>query len=911
MGLSSSHEKLSLFLRALVSSHLKSIATSAPTQASPAQAVAVLTLDASGRITLANATARQLWQAGETELIGEAFPHLFFFEVTSREPDWVEAQWEVLLAAALGQTVTLTAQPHESAHREVSVRLETIPGTDAPCYFAHVMPSDTPAPAQAAAVPDELAGLAVLAKKSSLGFFDLNFKDRQIYYSTGWKKILGFTEHELANTYDTWLKLLHPDDSAAAPDQAAKKTGTGARPFSLEFRMQHRRGRYLWIQSCGVQIFGDGGELERVAGIHLDITERKEQEEAALASEERLHGLAHDGPLGVFDLDFAQNRFWLSPAWQGLLGYAKDEMMDAAEAFRSALPPAEVVNGLESFFLARHPGETTYLEPGRLRHKNGSFISVLLGACRQFSTRGELQRVIGFHLTRPAHAPAPAAGDVPLPSVLLTEALSALAEAVLVTSAEGEILSLNAKAAQLIGCAPESALGQPVGKVFQLVRRDLSTAEDAFDRVLAAVEPLGLTAEHALVTATGSEPLPIVWIARQSFDAAGRLQGFVFVFRNPDELTLSPDELIKTNRFESLGLLASGIAHDFNNLLTTILGGVSLAKDTRDYSALADSEKACLAAKSLTKQLLLFAKGGTNAKNVVAPADILNEAARIAAAGTTVEVSIDAPPEAAPVLVNRAQILQVFQNLVVNAVQAMQGEPGRKIQLRASNTAINEGQVPPLPAGNYVEFEIRDNGCGIAPENLQKIFDPFFTTKKHGTGLGLSTVLSIVQQHGGQIGVDSTVGEGTVFTVFLPPAASAPEVEARHAPTLRFGTGRVLYMDDDPKICELTGKMLTSLEYKYDVAHTGEEAIAFYRRYLNVGRPYDAVILDLTVIGGLGGEETFKELRELDPDVRAIVASGYDNDAMAKRFLDLGFCGYLTKPYRVTDLGKILKTVLG
>ena len=894
-----------------MSQHLKSLATSASTQASPAQVVALLTLDANGRITLASTTARQLWQAGETELVGEAFPNLFFFEVTSREPDWIEAQWEVLLAAALDQTVTLTAQPHESAHREVTVRLEKIPGATAPTYLAHVTPANAPASAQAGVLPDELAGLAVLAEKSSLGFFDLNFKDSHIYYSVGWKKILGFTEQELANTYDTWLKLLHPDDSAAAPDQAAKKASAGTRPFSLEFRMQHRRGHYLWIQSCGVQIFGAGGALERVAGIHLDITERKEQEEAALASEERLQGLAHEGPLGAFDLDFAQKRFWLSPAWQQLLGYAKDEIADAEEAFRKALPPAEVVNGLETFFVARHPGETTYLEPGRLRHRDGSFISVLLGAHRQFSSKGELLRVIGFHLTRPATAPAPAAGEVPLSSTLLTEALSALAEAVIVTNAEGGILSLNAKAGQLIGCSAEDALGQPVGKIFQLVRRDLATAEDAFDYVLAATEPLGLTAEHALVTATGAEPMPVVWVARQSFDASGHLRGYIFVFRNPDELTLSPDELIKTNRFESLGLLASGIAHDFNNLLTTILGGVSLAKDTREYSALADSENACLAAKSLTKQLLLFAKGGTNAKNVVAPADILHEAARIAAAGSNVSVSINAPPNAAPVLVNRSQILQVFQNLIVNAVQAMHGEAGGKIQLRASNINIADHQIPPLPAGPYVEFEVRDNGAGIAPENLQKIFDPFFTTKKHGTGLGLSTVLSIVQQHGGQIGVDSTIGEGTVFTIFLPPAASAPEVEARHAPTLRFGTGRVLYMDDDPKICELTGSMLTSLEYKFDVAHNGDEAIAFYRRYLNVGRPYDAVILDLTVIGGMGGEETFKQLRELDPDVRAIVASGYDNDDMAKRFINMGFCGYLTKPYRVTDLGKILKTVLG
>ncbi|HXB01691.1 MAG TPA: ATP-binding protein [Opitutaceae bacterium] len=899
-----------------MSQNLKSIAPSPSAQASPAEAVAILTLDAAGRITLASAMARQLWQAGETELVGEAFPNLFFFEVTSREPDWLEAQWEVLLAAALEKSVALTAQPHESAHREVTVRLEKISG-GTPAYLAHVMPADAPAPASAAALPTELAGLAVLAERSSLGFFDLNFKDSQIYYSVGWKKILGFTEQELANTYDTWLKLLHPDDSAAAPDQIAKRTSPAARAFSLEFRMQHRRGHYLWIQSCGVQIFGAGGVLERVTGLHIDITERKEQEEIALASEDRLQGLASNGPLGVFDLDFAQNRYWLSPAWQQLLGYARDEITDAAETFRATLPAAEAVNGLAAFFVARHPGETTYLEPGLLRHKNGSFISVLLGASRQYSNKGELQRVIGFHLARPAEAqaaasaPAPAAGDTSLASALVTDALSALTEGVIVTNAEGGIISLNAKAAQLIGCSAEGVVGQAVGKVFQLVRRDLSTADDAFDRVMAATEPLGLSAEHALVTAAGAEPLSIVWIARQSFDAAGHLQGFIFVFRNPDELTLSPDELIKTNRFESLGLLASGIAHDFNNLLTTILGGVSLAKDTRDYSALGDSEKACLAAKSLTKQLLLFAKGGTNAKNVVAPADILNEAARIASAGSSVLISIDAPPDAAPVLVSRSQILQVFQNLVVNAVQAMKDAAGGKIQLRAVNVALADDQVPPLPGGNYVQFEVRDNGSGIAPENLQKIFDPFFTTKKHGTGLGLSTVLSIVQQHGGQIGVDSTVGEGTVFTVFLPPAATAPEVEARAAPTLRFGTGRVLFMDDDLKICELTGNMLTSLDYKFDIAHNGEEATTFYRRYLNIGRPYDAVILDLTVIGGTGGEATFKQLRELDPDVRAIVASGYDNDEMAKRFLDMGFCGYLTKPYRVTDLGKVLKTVLG
>jgi CheY-like chemotaxis protein len=233
------------------------------------------------------------------------------------------------------------------------------------------------------------------------------------------------------------------------------------------------------------------------------------------------------------------------------------------------------------------------------------------------------------------------------------------------------------------------------------------------------------------------------------------------------------------------------------------------------------------------------------------------------------------------------------------------------VQLLAFDVKLEANSVPPLPAGHYVQFEVQDNGTGIPAEYLEKIFDSYYTTKKHGTGLGLSTVRSIVHQHGGQITVSSTVGTGTTFSLYFPCAERPVAAVARTVPSLRFGTGRILFLDDDPKIGELTGAMLASLDYTYDVVRTGEDALTFYRRYLNIGRPYDAVILDLNVIGGMGGEECFKQIRALHPEVRAIANSGYDSDEMIRRFHAMGFAAYLTKPYRVGDLARILKVALG
>jgi two-component system, cell cycle sensor histidine kinase and response regulator CckA len=871
----------------------------------------VVLLDAGGKITAANESARKLWQVAEGELIGEQFASQFAFEVVSNDPEFLEAQWDVVLAGALNRDAVLSAQPREGAPHEVRVRLEKNLGT-ASGYVATLQPPLTPPdPAAGGAADETTAGFRLLADKGSAGFFDLNLKARRCYFSPAWKKLLGYAAAELPDTLETWHQLIHPDDSAAAPDQAGKKRTVGSRPFSVEFRMKHQRGHWMWIQCLGVQLANAAGEIERVVGLHLDITERKELEDALVANDARLQDLSSGGPLAAFELDFAGENFWYSAAWEKLLGYDEGELAPQAASFAAALPAEEATAGVEAWLLGRAPGQNSFVESVKLRAKDGKPVPVLLGLHRAVTRKRELTRVVGFACALPAEG-VPEEGAIA--SVLVHEAFGTLAEAVIIADARGKIIFLNPTAARLLQVAPEKIRSQPVGDVFRLVNRQSNRPGDnPVDRALSADSPLPLISDDALASPTeGAPALPIVWTARTAFGPDGKARGVAIVFRNPEEMTLTPEELVKANRFESLGLLAGGIAHDFNNLLTTILGAVSLAKDNRDYTALGDAEKACMTAKGLTKQLLAFAKGGAGTQIVCSAKEILEDSIKIAAAAATAEIALEVPEGVEPVLVDRAQILQVFQNLIVNALQAMPAPPHvPRLQIRAGNVAVAENQVPSLAAGGYVEFEVRDNGSGIKPEHVEKIFDPFFTTKKHGTGLGLATVLSVVRKHGGQIGLDTQVGVGTAFTVYLPKADKPVEVQARKAASLRFGTGRVLFMDDDPKISALTATMLQSLDYKYDLAKNGEEAIALYKRYQNIGRPYDAVIMDLTVVGGMGGDECFGELKKLDPEVRAIVASGYDNDEMARQFLDKGFCGYLTKPYRVTDLGKVLKTVLG
>ncbi|HEX2860248.1 MAG TPA: PAS domain-containing protein, partial [Lacunisphaera sp.] len=465
-------------------------ATSKHVTTATAPGEAVLVVSANGRVELASASACTLWRAKPAELVGDTFPNLFAFEVVSRESGWVQSQWEVLLAAAVERPVTLRLQPKETGEFNVLVRIEKT-GTEPAQYLAFVTPIAAANPGAAVTAPPSPEHfLALLNERSPLGFFDLNFLKHEVYYSPTWKKQLGYTDATLPNTYDSWLALIHPDDSAAAPDRQGRAGSTGTRQFSHECRMKHALGHYVWLQCTGVQAYGPNGALQRVTGAHLDIGDRKEFEESGLRAEERLRELGERGRVGLFDLDFSAGVFWLSPGFKAFLGYSDGELPNALESVLRSLPMEETSGGLQAYFLARHPDQVSYFDVIQLKHREDRYVPVQACIVRQISRRKELQRVLGFAMPV-LEGTASGGGD--FSSAHLTVMLAELQEGVLVADAGGKVLHLNAKAEKLLQRTLAQSLGQDAGEVFRLVHREnAQPGENPIAKALATGEPTTL-----------------------------------------------------------------------------------------------------------------------------------------------------------------------------------------------------------------------------------------------------------------------------------------------------------------------------------------------------------------------------------------------------------------------------------
>ncbi|OGW32765.1 MAG: hypothetical protein A2X59_02070 [Nitrospirae bacterium GWC2_42_7] len=477
-------------------------------------------------------------------------------------------------------------------------------------------------------------------------------------------------------------------------------------------------------------------------------------------------------------------------------------------------------------------------------------------------------------------------------------------DAIYITSRDGSFLDMNQSALDLFGFTGEELLNANILRLYV-------NPEDR-TRFQQEVEQKGFVKDYELNfrKKDGTEITCLLTSTlRKNID--GSIAGYQGIFRDITEKKRMEEELLKVEKLESLGILASGIAHDFNNILTTIMGNISLAlmylkPEEQNFQLLIDAEKASLRARDLTQQLLTFSRGGAPIRKTTSIKELIRESAGFALRGSNVRCEITIPEDIWPVKIDEGQISQVIHNLVINADQAM--PEGGVIDIAVVNTSIVDNMQ--LPEGKYVKTTIKDNGVGIPEGYLNKIFDPYFTTKHKGSGLGLAISFSIIKKHEGYIVVESGLKSGTSFHIYLPASEEQTLTSTKEVQDTVKGKGRILVMDDDESIREVLGFMLQKIGYDAGFAKNGNEAVELYRKAAESGKQYDAVIIDLTIPGGMGGKETIQKLRQIDHDVLAIVSSGYSNDPVMAEFEKYGFKDVIAKPYKISQLSKVLHKVL-
>jgi PAS domain S-box-containing protein len=392
-----------------------------------------------------------------------------------------------------------------------------------------------------------------------------------------------------------------------------------------------------------------------------------------------------------------------------------------------------------------------------------------------------------------------------------------------------------------------------------------------------------------------------------------RFLGVVGISRDITQRKKIEEEILRTQKLESIAVLAGGIAHDFNNILTAILGNISLARIYRDpekiFDKLSEAEKACMRAKELAQRLVTFSCGGTPVKKSIHIEELLRESVNLALGDSEIKYEISVSDDLWSVEIDVGQISQVINNIITNAIQAM--PEGGRILIKTENVIIEANTSIPLLPGKYIVISISDEGVGIPEEHLHRIFDPYFTTRNSGGGLGLAAAYSIVKNHDGHIAVDSQLGKGSTFYVYLP--ALSVDVKSKNDQTkesTRQIKGKILIMDDEEYIRDVAREMLTNIGCEVDVARDGAEAVELYKLAKEYGAPFDVVIMDLNVPGGMGGKEAVRKLIEIDPIVKVIVSSGYSDDPVLANYEKYGFIDMIPKPYRFEDLNIILQKMI-
>ena len=490
---------------------------------------------------------------------------------------------------------------------------------------------------------------------------------------------------------------------------------------------------------------------------------------------------------------------------------------------------------------------------------------------------------------------------------------------------EGIISYANHTAEKIFGTPADKCLGL---SIFDFVHSgDIDVFLEHYMQLLSR-QRTSLSLENRLVNPRNGCEIPLHWTINAQYDVQGQSIVVNGIARDLTDQRRTEEERLKIQKLESIGVLSGGIAHDFNNLLSVIMGNLDLAQAIGQVqdpgkTFLLEAKQACNRAKELTRRLITFSKGGAAVKLAGALDTLIVDCVRRAQEGFVGQIDLDLADDLWPVSFDAVQMGQAIDNLLANAIEAV-AEDGQ-ITVRAANCSHDTHWSPadrswPILTRKSVELAILDTGRGIPAIHHSKIFDPYFSTKSRGTqkgmGLGLATTYAIIHRHHGEIRIWSEPDKGTAVHVYLPA------LEVEEAADLKIGMAfeperpvkaignRIMVMDDEPLVISLASQMLERMGFVVTAVAEGEAAVESYRQALTTGKPYDTVILDLTIENGLGGIETLERLKILDGSVKAIVSSGYSDDPVVTDPVRYGFVEALPKPYALSDLADVLKKVL-
>ena len=632
----------------------------------------------------------------------------------------------------------------------------------------------------------------------------------------------------------------------------------------------------------------------------IDITERKRAESALHTISSRLEAILSAVPEIIMEVNMNKVYTWANKSGYDffgdeVIGKNADFYFVGGQTTYQMVQP--VFNGDENVI---------YVESWQ-RNKNGQK-RLLAWWCRTIKDKNGLP-VGALSSARDITEIRQAEEALAAEKERLAVTLRSIGDAVIATDMRGDIVLMNKVAENLSGWPFSEAVGKPLAEVFHIVSElTRRPCANPVEKALASGTIVSLE-NHTLLVARDGKELVIADSGAPIKDRESKTIGVVLVFRDMTEKQKIMDTLQRAAKLESLGILAGGIAHDFNNLIGGIYGYIDLAIDEPDKnkasSCLAKAMATIDRARGLTRQLLTFAKGGDPVRATAHLFPFVQETARFALSGSNVSCRFDALGNLWACSFDKNQIGQVIDNLVINAQQAMPF--GGAIELTARNIALAERQHPALAKGNYVRISVRDSGIGMSKELLPRIFDPFFTTKAKGHGLGLATCYSIINRHGGCIDVESEQGRGSTFHVYLPAAGeSVPDIII--APAAKHkGSGTIIIMDDEEVMRDAVSNMLETLGYSVVCKNEGRETLDFFIQEVNAKRGIAALILDLTIQGGMGGKDVVNEIRKLNSEIPVFVASGYADDPIMKNPANYGFTASICKPFMKIELEEMLE----